>query len=954
MAINYRARLGVYVLALVLVAVAESGGPRGVLFWLVLGTFAAVWPHAALLIARRSRDPRAAEQRSVTVDAAAAGVISALLAFPLWPTVVILLPPFMSNLRAGGVPRAAVALLASAAAAAVTSAALGFPLRPDSNAVTTAVSILFLLAYMSYFALVTRSQGEAARRRGRALADTLQRQTATSEVLRTIGSSRTNVKAVFDTIVRSSVELCDASMGAAFQFDGEWIHLVAHHHDNTAEAVAAMRSAFPMRPTRESLIARVVMDRAVVHVPDIDADPSSPLVAVARAVGIRSFLGVPMLRDGEPIGVIAVGRETPEPFTDAQVDLLRTFADQAVIAVDNARLFGALEARTEEVAAVLAETRALGEVMQAIGASLDLRQVLDTVIRHAVQLTRSDAGAIFEYTPATGSFVAVAAHKMGRQFLDRIAVTPVDPTQGAIARSIQDVKPWQIADVEAAHRYVFRDLTLAEGYRALMAVPIPSTDVIRGITVFRVIAGRFDERVAELLLALSTQSKIAVDNATLFQTTQNQGAELERLSAEMQELYRLSTAMQEPLTLREQLQRVLEAATRRGIIERVFVWAVSDDGERLVNLAGAGFSQEEWREFEGAEIPLAEAGAMAKAFREGTSLLFTRDHPLPPELRLKPPHSNLRGVRTQEFFIIPMVARGQTVGIFTGDNKPSRRPISAGTLDLLQTFASHAAVAVANARLFQEIAEQSRQLEIASRHKSEFLSNMSHELRTPLNAIIGFAEVLTEHMFGELNAKQEEYLRDITESGRHLLSLINDILDLAKVEAGRMELEPSDVDVPRLIDNALILVRERAAGRGITVAHTVDARIVTVRGDERKLKQILLNLLSNAIKFTPAGGRIDVTATLGDGAVAVAVRDTGVGITPEEHEAVFEEFRQVGSNTAKHEGTGLGLALCRKFVELHGGRIWVESKVGEGSAFTFTLPLPEGTDVQSMGTSSKG
>jgi len=370
----------------------------------------------------------------------------------------------------------------------------------------------------------------------------------------------------------------------------------------------------------------------------------------------------------------------------------------------------------------------------------------------------------------------------------------------------------------------------------------------------------------------------------------------------------------------------------------VFVWAVTDDGERLVNLAGAGFSQEEWRDFEGAEIPLAEAGAMAKAFREGTSLLFTRDHPLPPELRLKPPHSNLRGVRTQEFFIIPMVARGQTVGIFTGDNKPSRRPISAGTLDLLQTFASHAAVAVANARLFQEIAEQSRQLEIASRHKSEFLSNMSHELRTPLNAIIGFAEVLSERMFGELNVKQAEYLRDITESGRHLLSLINDILDLAKVEAGRMELEPSDVDVPRLIENALILVRERAAGRGITVAHTVDDRVGTVRGDERKLKQILLNLLSNAIKFTPAGGRIDVTATLRDGAVAVAVRDTGVGIAPEEHDAVFEEFRQVGSSTAKHEGTGLGLALCRKFVELHGGRIWVESKVGEGSTFTFTVP----------------
>jgi len=942
-AISYRARLGIYVIALVLFAVTERSGPQGLAFWLVFGTIGVAWPHVALLIAKRSPDPRIAEQRSVMVDAVAAGVVSASLAFRLWPTVVFLLPPVMAGLRAQGVPRAVATLAASAVAATVTSAALGFPVHPDSNAVTTTVSIICLFAYMGYFAWVTREQGQAARRRGRALADSLQRQTATSEVLRTISASQTNVQTVFATIVRSSVELCGASMGAAFRFDGEQIHLVAGHEGAAAgPAPAAMRDAFPMRPVRQALVGRVVLDRDIVHVPDVEADPVYRLRPLARAVGVRGFLGVPMLRDGEPIGALVVGRETPGPFTDAQVDLLRTFADQAVIAVDNARLFEALEARTDEVAAVLAETRALGEVMQAIGSSLDLRQVLDTVICHAVQLTRSDAGAIFEYTPATGSFVAVAAHKMGRQFLDRIAVTPVDPTQGAIARSIQDVKPWQIADVEAAHRYVFRDITLAEGYRALMTVPIPSPDVIRGITVFRVTAGRFDERVAELLLALSTQSKIAVDNATLFQTTQNQGGELERLSAQMQELYRLSTAMQEPLTLREQLQRVLEAATRRGIIDRVFVWAVTDDGGRLVNLAGAGFSEEEWRDFEGAEIPLAEAGAMAKAFREGTPLLFTRDRPVPPELRLKPPHSNLRGVRTQEFFVIPMIARGQTVGIFTGDNKPSRRPISAGTLDLLQTFASHAAVAVANARLFQEIAAKSRQLEIASRHKSEFLSSMSHELRTPLNAIIGFAEVLTERMFGELNDKQAEYMRDITESGRHLLSLINDILDLAKVEAGRMELEPSDVDVPRLIENALILVRERAAGRGITVAQTVDARVGTVRGDERKLKQILLNLLSNAIKFTPAGGRIEVAATLRDGAITVGVRDTGVGIAPEEQEAVFEEFRQVGSSAAKHEGTGLGLALCRKFVELHGGRIWVESKVGEGSTFTFTLPLRPG------------
>ncbi|MBI3636093.1 MAG: GAF domain-containing protein [Candidatus Rokubacteria bacterium] len=936
--INYRARLGVYVLAFALVVAAGSSEHRGVVFWVVLAAFAASWPHAAYLAARRSRDPRAAERRSVTLDAVAAGVISALLAFRLWPTVALLLPPLMSNMRAAGAPRAGVALLASTAAAVVTSSALGFNVHLGSNAVTTAVSILFLLAYMTYFALVTRSQGEALRRRGQALADALERQTATSEILRTLSGSQTNVERVFDVIIRISVQLCGASMGGAFRFDGEQLHLVAHH-SHTPDALAAMRRAFPMRPTRDVLIARVVMDRDVVHAPDVDADPHDRLPSLARVVGIRSFLGVPMMRDEEPIGVIAVGRETPGPFTDAQIELLKTFADQAAIAVDNARLFEALQTRTDEAAAALEETRALSEVMQAIGASLDLRKVLDTVIRHAVQLSHSDAGAIFEYAPSTGSFVATASYNVSQAFLDRIAATPVDPTQGALAKSIQDIKPWQIADVEAARRYVFREVTLVEGYRSLMAVPIPSPDVTRGIVVFRAAAGRFDERVAELLLALATQSKIAVDNAALFQTARNQGAQLERLSENLQQLYRLSTAMQEPLTLREQLHRVLDAASRMGIIDRIYVWAVSNDGERFVNLAGAGFSDEEWRDFEGAAIPLSEAGAMAKAFREGTPLLFNRETPLPPELRLKPPYSNLRGVRTRELLLIPMVARGETVGVFTGDNKPSGRPISPATLDLLQTFASHAAVAVANARLFREIAEKSRQLEAASRHKSEFLANMSHELRTPLNAVIGFSDVLLEGMFGEMNEKQTEYLQDILSSGKHLLSLINDILDLSKIEAGRMELDLSEFDLRQAIDDALMLMRERANRRGITIERLVDERLGEIRADQRKVKQVLLNLLSNAVKFTPEGGRIECGARWAEATAEIWVTDTGIGIAPEDQEAVFEEFRQVGSADKKAEGTGLGLALCRKFVELHGGRIWVKSQVGAGATFTFTLPV---------------
>src|SRR5262245_26233935 len=247
------------------------------------------------------------------------------------------------------------------------------------------------------------------------------------------------------------------------------------------------------------------------------------------------------------------------------------------------------------------------------------------------------------------------------------------------------------------------------------------------------------------------------------------------------------------------------------------------------------------------------------------------------------------------------------------------------------TFANQAVIAIENVRLLRDLDEKSRQLEAASQHKSEFLANMSHELRTPLNAIIGFSEVLSERMFGELNEKQEEYLKDIYASGTHLLSLINDILDLSKIEAGRMELELTEFHLTTALDIALTLVRERAGRRSIALRTNIDNRLGQIQADERKVRQVVLNLLSNAIKFTPEGGSIQVGAVPKDGLVEVSVSDTGVGIAPEDQEAVFEEFRQVGTAEKKVEGTGLGLTLCRKFVELHGGRIWVKSELGVGS-----------------------
>ena len=291
---------------------------------------------------------------------------------------------------------------------------------------------------------------------------------------------------------------------------------------------------------------------------------------------------------------------------------------------------------------------------------------------------------------------------------------------------------------------------------------------------------------------------------------------------------------------------------------------------------------------------------------------------------------------------VPLLRDERLIGALVMGRKIAGE-FTSGVIELLTTFANQSALAIQNARLFRELAYKSRQLEVASQHKSEFLANMSHELRTPLNAIIGFSEVLTERMFGELNEKQDEYLKDIYVSGTHLLSLINDILDLSKIEAGRMELESTEFHLPTAIENALTLVRERAGRRSLGLQTNIDDRLGQIQADERKVRQVVLNLLSNAIKFTPEGGRIEVGAVPKDGFVEVSVSDTGTGIAPEDQEKVFEEFRQVGTAAKKIEGTGLGLTLCRKFVELHGGRIWVKSELGQGSTFTFTIPMRQRT-----------
>jgi signal transduction histidine kinase len=423
---------------------------------------------------------------------------------------------------------------------------------------------------------------------------------------------------------------------------------------------------------------------------------------------------------------------------------------------------------------------------------------------------------------------------------------------------------------------------------------------------------------------------IAIENVRLFNETKEALDQI-KASAEVLQVISSSVADTKPV-----FDKILESSERLFEGRNLGICQVGDDGAIHLSAYHGPNREEMMRHF---PVPLSEESG------NGTAILQRRIMHYPDVEAEGVPDFVRRGCRiggNRSILLAPMLWEGRGIGsIWVG--RPTVGGFSEKEIALLKTFADQAVIAIQNARLFHEIQEKSHQLESANQHKSAFLANMSHELRTPLNAVIGFSEMLAARYFGDLTEKQAEYVNDIHGSGKHLLSLINDILDLSKVEAGRMELELGEFDLRAALDNALTLVRERAQRGGVTLRLDADAALGSFRGDERKLKQVMLNLLSNAVKFTPRGGTVSVAANQVDGTAEIAVRDTGAGIAPEDQEAIFEAFRQVGTDvTRKREGTGLGLALTRRFVELHGGTIRVESALGKGSTFTVRLPIRHG------------
>ncbi|MFI5399999.1 MAG: GAF domain-containing protein, partial [SAR324 cluster bacterium] len=630
--------------------------------------------------------------------------------------------------------------------------------------------------------------------------ESLEQQTAIGDILRVISSSPTDVQPVLQAVAERAARLCEGKDARIFLIEGNRLQNVAGFGEIPFPEVD---TTLPI--TADTVTGRSVVSGNPVHVADL-ASVSPDEYPLGREIAIRdgnrTTLAVPLLREGNALGTILLRRAEVRPFTERQIALVRTFADQAAIAIENVRLFN-------ETKAALEQQTAISEVLRVISSSpTDVTPVLQAVAERAARLCDSQDARI---SLIEGDMLVRSQARFGNlPGFETGTTLPIDRNTVS-ARSVADSQPVHVADLACADEYpVGREQALRLGFHSIVAVPLLREGKALGTIVLRRMEVRpFTERQIALVQTFADQAAIAIGNARLFTETKEA---LEQQTAISDILQVISSS---PTDVTPVLEAVAERAVRLCEGRDAGIWLV--EGDKLV-LSQASFDDEAIAP--GLEIPIDRHSANGRAVVDGKavhvedlSAASPDEYPLGRELAIRYGHRTLLAV--------PLLREGQALGTINL-RRTEVRPFTDRQIALVQTFANQAAIAIGNVRLFHELQEKSLQLEVANRHKSEFLANMSHELRTPLNAIIGFSEVLNERMFGELNEKQADYLNDIHTSGKHLLSLINDILDLAKVEAGRMELEVSSFNVSGALENALTLVRERAQRHGIALSLTVD------------------------------------------------------------------------------------------------------------------------------------
>jgi PAS domain S-box-containing protein len=746
--------------------------------------------------------------------------------------------------------------------------------------------------------------------RNRDLTDALEQQTATGEVLRVISGSPTDVQPVFDAIVRSAVRLCDARFALVYRLDGDVIQFVAHHN-LPAEAVAEFQRTFPQRLSESpTLVAQAIMRGEVVNVPDIAAQSrvSDAVRALARSSGYRSVLAVPIMREGHALGAIAIARSAssgePDPFSTEEIPLLRTFSEQAGIAIENVRLFNELEARTAQLTRSIGELQALGEVSHAVSSTLDLETVLATIVSRAVQLSGSYGGIVYEFDDVSQSFRARATHQIAPEYLAAVRAAPIRLGEGAVGRAAVVRAPVEVPDIGAEVELVARQartILVRQGMRSLLAVPLVREDrLLGGLVILRRERGAFSPEVVATLQTFATQSVLAIHNARLFREIQRQKQYADAL-----------------------VETSPVAIVTMDLAGTVAGW--NPGAERLF-----GYPQGE---------------ALGRRMED---LVATPD--LREEVR-----ANIRQTLDGEW-IRTIARRARKDGTMV-DVEISSMPVILDGAKVGMIGIYHDITELLRAR---------REAEGANEAKSAFLATMSHEIRTPMNAVIGMSGLLLNTRLTGEQREYAEVIRQSGDALLTVINDILDFskIEAGRLE---LEAQPFDLRecVEGALDLVATQAAEKGLDLAYLLGDGTPAAVV---GDVTRLRQVLLNLLSNAVKFTEAGEVVlSVTAhrpndAAGFHELTFAVRDTGIGIPPERLGRLFQSFSQVdASTTRRYGGTGLGLAISQRLIELMGGRITVTSELEAGSEFRFTIradpapaPLPTRRDWSGVQPSLRG